>query len=90
MIHARTDYDPIQDPRGKIGENEPVFLVRAQDTFFLEMLFRYLILNEQNFPSKAAPIRESLLEHIKLAAKWRHNHLVKLPDMPHDAVRRAE
>ncbi len=31
MIHARRDYDKIQDPRKKIPENEPVFLIRAQD-----------------------------------------------------------
>ena len=31
MIHAREDYNRIQDPAGKIGENEPVFLIRAQD-----------------------------------------------------------
>jgi hypothetical protein len=31
--HARPDYDRIQDPAGKIPENEPVFLLRAQDKF---------------------------------------------------------
>ena len=31
MIHARDDYNRIQDPAGKIGEDEPVFLLRAQD-----------------------------------------------------------
>lgn len=31
MIHPRKDYDHIQDPKGKIPENEPVFLLRAQD-----------------------------------------------------------
>lgn len=31
MKHARSDYDRIQDPAGKIHEDEPVFLVRAQD-----------------------------------------------------------
>ena len=31
MKHARADYDPIQDPRGLIPEDEPVFLLRAQD-----------------------------------------------------------
>jgi len=33
MIHARTDYDRIQDPEGKIAEDEPVFLLRAKDKF---------------------------------------------------------
>jgi len=31
MKHARKDYDRIQDPDGKIPEDEPVFIVRAQD-----------------------------------------------------------
>lgn len=31
MIHARKDYQHIQDATGKIPEDEPVFLLRAQD-----------------------------------------------------------
>lgn len=31
MKHARPDYAPIQDPRGKIPDDEPVFLLRGQD-----------------------------------------------------------
>jgi hypothetical protein len=31
MIHAREDYNRIQDPKNHIGENEPVFLLRAKD-----------------------------------------------------------
>lgn len=31
MKHARADYDRIQDPAGKIAEDEPVFLLRGQD-----------------------------------------------------------
>lgn len=31
MKHARDDYDHIQDLSGKIPDNEPVFLLRAQD-----------------------------------------------------------
>ena len=31
MIHARNDYNRIQDPENKIPEDEPVFLLRAQD-----------------------------------------------------------
>lgn len=36
MIHARADYNCIQDDpdrKGAIPENEPVFLIRAQDKF---------------------------------------------------------
>lgn len=31
MKHSRPDYDRIQDPAGLIPEDEPVFLLRAQD-----------------------------------------------------------
>jgi hypothetical protein len=31
MRHAREDYNRIQDPTGKIPDDEPVFLLRAQD-----------------------------------------------------------
>jgi hypothetical protein len=31
MKHSREDYDRIQDPAGLIPEDEPVFLLRAQD-----------------------------------------------------------
>lgn len=31
MLHARKDYMHIQDETGKVGENEPVFLLRAKD-----------------------------------------------------------
>lgn len=30
MIHARPDYNRIQDPENKIPEDEPVFLLRAK------------------------------------------------------------
>ena len=32
MKHARKDYDRIQDPENKIPDDEPVFLIRGQDT----------------------------------------------------------
>ena len=31
MKHARDDYNRIQDPAGKIPDDEPVFLIRGQD-----------------------------------------------------------
>jgi hypothetical protein len=33
MKHAREGYNRIQDPANKIPEDEPVFLLRAQDSF---------------------------------------------------------
>lgn len=31
MLHAREDYNRIQDPAGLIPEKEPVFLIRGKD-----------------------------------------------------------
>ena len=31
MLHARPDYQRIQDPESRIPEKEPVFLLRGQD-----------------------------------------------------------
>ena len=41
MLHAREDYQPIQDPRGLIPEDEPVFLIRGQDQFAVATLEFY-------------------------------------------------
>jgi len=41
MIHAREDYNRIQDPENKIPKNEPVFLLRGQDKFDPELLLRW-------------------------------------------------
>jgi hypothetical protein len=52
VIHARKDYNRIQDPAledpsllsegsSPIGENEPVMLFRAQDKHFIQVLASY-------------------------------------------------
>ncbi len=79
MIHARDDYNRIQDPAGKIGEDEPVFLMRAQDDLFLPALRFY--------QSSAAieglhDIADRIQEHLRLAGEWRKTHPTKLPDLP--------
>jgi hypothetical protein len=46
MIHARTDYSRIQDPDGKIPDDEPVFLLRAQDVTAAACLRHWIRLNK--------------------------------------------
>jgi hypothetical protein len=41
MKHARADYDRIQDPAGKIGADEAVFLIRARDVCMPRALMDY-------------------------------------------------
>ena len=46
MRHARNDYNRIQDPEKKIPEDEPVFLLRAQDEVAAEVVWIWAILNK--------------------------------------------
>lgn len=48
MLHARKDYQRIQDPAGKIPENEPVFLLRAQDETAVRVLEYWISLNSDD------------------------------------------
>lgn len=41
MKHARLDYDRMQDPSGKIPDDEPVFLLRAQDPVAAELVMMW-------------------------------------------------
>ena len=47
MIHARPDYDRIQDPFHAIPEQEPVFLLRGQDACAAEAVRYYAELVEK-------------------------------------------
>ena len=88
MIHARLDYQRIQDPEKKIGTNEPVFLMRAQDDLFVPILLMYAALAQmQCDKSQKGRIVNTLLKHVERAKDWRQHNKCKLPDMPYTAVR---
>ena len=92
MIHARADYDRIQDPEGKIGDDEPVFLLRGQDVLFVPMLSKYLSMHLQmerkaglnNLLILSSVVR-TLIEHIRRALAWQKQHNIKVADVLHDA-----
>ncbi len=46
MKHAREDYNRFQDPLGKIPEDEPVMLFRAQDRYAADTIRFYANLVE--------------------------------------------
>lgn len=48
MRHAREDYNRIQDPSGKIPDNEPVFILRGQDKYASQAVRFYAALAEDN------------------------------------------
>lgn len=77
MIHVRTDYQRIQDPSGRIPDDEPVFLLRAQDSLALETLHFYLLAAEDADLPK--DMIQDLYNHIGRFSTWLHR---KLPTYP--------
>lgn len=76
MKHAREDYNRIQDPEGRIGEDEPVFLFRAQDEFFVEVLEFYAARVQAKYPDSLIPA--TTLKHARRGEQWGYK---KRPDL---------
>lgn len=79
MLHARNDYNHIQDPKGKIAHDEPVFLLRAKDKLAPE------ILNKWADYLEAEGGQPEMIETVRLHADkmidWQEDNGCKLPDM---------
>ena len=79
MLHARPDYNRIQDPAHLIPANEPVFLLRAQDRVAPAVLECWIELAE------AAGASEDILHaargHVTAMRQWQRIHVCKIPDM---------
>jgi hypothetical protein len=83
MKHFREDYNRIQDPENKIPEDEPVFLLRAQDRFAPGIVREW-----------AKEVRES--GNLRLATQafqcafkmqlWQLEHGRKNPDAPENEI----
>jgi hypothetical protein len=82
MKHAREDYNRIQDPANLIPEDEPVFLLRAQDGLYTDALQNYLSLLYEYHAS--AEMIYSVRAHIKASIVWRNKNpdRIKTPDLP--------
>ena len=81
MIHARKDYQRIQDPIGKIAADEPVFLLRAQDQTAADVVRFY----GKNLISQGGDVAIAALafSHALEMDRWREAHGDgKLPDLP--------
>jgi hypothetical protein len=80
MRHARPDYERFQDPAGLIPQDEPVFLIRAQDITAAPTV---------RFWASQAEARGADPRMVKRVRAWAdeieryqdHNG-VKVPDMP--------
>jgi hypothetical protein len=79
MIHAREDYNRIQDPAGKIADDEPVFLVRAKDVLGPDTLraWAQMLENNNGDPNMVAMVRD----HANLMIEWQYINGCKLPDL---------
>lgn len=79
MLHARESYNRIQDPAGKIADDEPVFLLRAKDKLAPDtMRFWATRLREEG--GDLAMV-EMVLKHADLAEEWQKEYTCKLPDL---------
>jgi hypothetical protein len=80
MLHAREDYNRIQDPENKIPEDEPVFLLRGQDFATVQAMEAYADTLEIHPDCK--DVVTHVREHIKKVLHWQNTVKCKLPDMP--------
>lgn len=89
MIHARADYNRMQDPAlndpsllgegsTPIAEDEPVVLFRAQDKHFIAILGFYRDLTWD----ESRDIADSVNRHIERARQWQSVNGCKTPDLP--------
>lgn len=95
MIHARSDYNRIQDPalddpsllsKGStaIGEDEPVFLVRAKDIAFCHAVKAWI---DAHLTLGGDPeMANAAEEQIKLAQKWQKDNGWQPADAPPEAL----
>jgi hypothetical protein len=83
MKHVREDYQSrIVDLDHKIGEDEPVFLLRGQDKCFIPMLQLYLWMT--TITTQDVEIIKSIYSHIAYSEAWQtaNKGKVKFADMP--------
>ena len=81
MLHARKDYqERIQDSAHIIPEDEPVFLIRAQDIVGPDIVDLWADYAEDE--GAASNIVEAARTHAKAMRKWQEDRGSKTPDMP--------
>jgi hypothetical protein len=89
VIHARSDYNHIQDPTGKIPADEPVFILRGTDVCAPDAISHWAHLAEQR--GAKADIINAALDQATAMRKYQREHGVgKIPDMPESAIREVK
>lgn len=82
MRHAREDYNRIQDPAGRIPEDEPVFLLRGQDEAAPAAVRVWADVHEAQSPD--SPLVRLAREHARRMQQWQQVEGAKVADGPHD------
>lgn len=83
MLHARKDYqERIQDSANLIPEDEPVFLIRAQDVTAPEVVRHWI--EDAADHGATDNILEAAEEHLQRIIEWQRIHSIKIPDMPEE------
>ena len=77
MKHARSDYNRIQDPQNIIPDDEPVFLIRAQDIVSGDAVREWANLHLK--AGGTTEIANAAIKHAELMDKW---HTKKNADAP--------
>ena len=80
MLHARKDYDHIQDSHNKIPEDEPVFLLRGQDKLAPRLLLKWA--SELRLSGGSPEMARAVEEHAQKMIEWQKNVVSKTPDVP--------
>lgn len=82
MIHARDDYNRIQDPAHLIDDDEPVFLLRAQDKTAPAAVASWAELQYRLGGNRE--MARLALDHAERMQAWQvqHPERVKVADMP--------
>ncbi|MCP4259073.1 MAG: hypothetical protein GY774_16430 [Planctomycetes bacterium] len=82
MKHAHKQFDHIQDPSGKIPEDEPVFLIRGQDAIGWKVLEEYVRIRRRDHFKPGDEMDEMSRQIIAHANKMREWPEKKMADMP--------
>lgn len=80
MIHASQHYNRIQDPENKIAEDEPVFLLRAQDKLAPAVLRHWAGLH---VIFDGDPVLTEMIRAFSYQMEdWQKKNGCKVPDLP--------
>jgi len=80
MIHAREDYNRIQDPEEKIPKDEPVFLLRGQDALAPSLLLDWA--SRLRALGGDLDMVDLVRQQARRMIQWQQEHNVKIPDLP--------